>query len=84
MSVNTIAHAKNVIRSAERHSPVAVFKTGDQDHVESVFAGTVETHKRIVAQDRKLIGIYSGADGVFWFVKDLIDAGILKKQFDYS
>ncbi len=62
---------KNLIRSlikhADSHSPIAVFRTGNGDKLDALFANTVHTQARIQGQDADLLGVFYGSEGVLRF-----------------
>lgn len=48
------------IRDAAPASPIAVFRGGKKEEVNSVFAATVRTQQMVAAKDPDLIGVYDG------------------------
>lgn len=58
MTVMTIDLIKARIQVAEPSSPIAVFSCGAQDHLNAVFANTVETQRWIREGVFPLVGVY--------------------------
>lgn len=60
MSKMTLAHAVERIAAAAEGQEIAVFQCSSPDVLECVFARTVETQRRLKADDPRLIGVFDG------------------------
>lgn len=58
MSQDTIEHAMMKIEYARPESPIAVFKSNQDGHVNAMFADTIKTKERIARCDPDLIGVF--------------------------